>query len=267
VSTDAALGWDELSKHGKRWGHVQWLLNASVEGDTKALLKAKLKAFTSIFRSVLGSGEHLIKISSLRSRAVRAISQFLPRPLAGLMGQLVDVFYEHTPLLGHPIERPLRTVYWALPHRDSNECKDLHGDSVGLLWVSVPVPLRKNDINEVCSIIDNGLLAFGFEPSTQVTLVSERLGRVITALMYDRLQPGQDTKAIECQQSVYDELRRRGHYTYRLQSHLMEEYANYGTAHQLVSARIKKTLDPEDILDPSRYPATSEPRGTRGSEA
>ena len=257
VPAGAAFPWDELRRHSQRWGHAAWFLAGTIEADTKGMLRAKERALKAIFRKGLHKKEHLVLLTASRVRLARAASRLLPTPLADMIKQIVHVFYDRVPLLGYPIDQPLRTVYWALPRAHSTACEDLHADGVGLLWVSVPVPLRGREITAVCTIIDDGLLAFGFEPSTQVTLVSERLARVITALMYNRAEAGQDERAIQCQNAVYAELRRHGYYTYRLQPHLMKEYAAYGMEHQMVAARLKRALDPNGVLDPSRYPALS----------
>jgi 4-cresol dehydrogenase (hydroxylating) len=252
--TGKVLGWNELRHHRRRWGNGAWLLAATLEADTPALLSAKVAATRAIFSLAREKGERLLLLTSRRVRLVRALLPLLPAPLANVLRQILDVFYEHTPLLGHPIEQPLRTAYWAVPKSRSASGQDLHADAVGLLWVSVPVPLRGQDIATVTTTIDDGLLEHGFEPATQVTVVSERVARVITALMYDRTEPNQDQHAIACQNAVYATLRSLGYYTYRLQPHLMTEYAGYGDVHQSVVGRIKKALDPANVLDPSRYP-------------
>jgi 4-cresol dehydrogenase (hydroxylating) flavoprotein subunit len=255
TSAGKLLTWDDLRLHSRRWGNAQWFLVALADADSKRLLRAKTQAIRSIFRSSLQSKEHLVLMTSPRVRLARAVARVLPAPAAEFVRRMCDVMYERSPLLGHRVEQPLRTVYWTKPKAQFSACQDPHADGVGLIWVSVPVPLRGKEITEVCRTIDDGLLAHGFEPSTQVTLVSERVARVITALMYDRSRPESDERALQCQTAVYDDLRRRGYYTYRLQPHLMDEYAMYGVEHQAVVARIRQALDPMDVLDPARYHA------------
>ncbi len=251
----ASLPWAGLRLHSKRWMHSAWFLACTVEADSEALLEAKERALEDVFRPALRAGERLVVLSASRARLALAASRLMPSAVAATVRQMVDVFHTHAPVLGHLIDQPLRTVYWPMPRARALAGDDLHADGVGLLWVSVPVPLREAEVTLVATRIDEGLLAHGFEPSTQVTLVSERLARVITALMYDRSVPGRDEAAIRCAHDVYDDLRARGYYTYRLAPYMMEEYAAYGAAHQGVVARLKHAMDPGGVLDPSRYPS------------
>lgn len=250
-----SISWEGLRRHSRRWAHAAWFLAVMVDADSEDMLAAKERALAAIFRPALVSGERLVTLSAARARLALAASKVLPAPLATMIRQIVGVFHTNTPQLGHAIDDPLHTVYWPIPRARPLPGVDPNADGVGLLWVSVPVPMREREITEVCTLIDDGLLAHGFEPSTQVTLMSERLVRVITGLNYDRSEPGQDERAIRCQEQVYAELRRRGYYTYRLQPHLMNEYAAHGADHQAVVARLKHALDPGNVLDPSRYPA------------
>jgi 4-cresol dehydrogenase (hydroxylating) len=254
-----SVPFEGLRKHSKRWLDTAWFLAITVDADSEDLLAAKERALASVFKPALRGRERLVQLSASRARLAQAAAKVMPAAVAGTVRQVVDVFYSHVPLLGHLIQDPLRTTYWPMPRSRALAGDDLHADRVGLVWVSVPVPMRDAEITDVCTRIDEGLLSYGFEPSTQVTLVSERVVRVITALMYDRTDPGQDERAIECARATYEGLRKSGYYTYRLQPYLMDEYAGYGAIHQDLVSRIKRALDPDGVLDPSRYPST--PRG------
>lgn len=261
-----SIPWEGLRQHSRRWGHSAWVLAVVVDADSPGVLTAKRRAAAALFRAHLGRGEHVVTLSAGRARLARLAARFLSGPIAGLVRQVVDTFHTRTPFVGYPVDDPLRTVYWPVSRNRDVRGRDLREDQVGLIWVSVPVPLRGSEITEVASVIDDGLLAHGFEPMTQVTLVSERLARVITALNYDRTNRALDEAAIRCQMDVYATLRRRGYYTYRLQPHLMDEYAAYGVAHQAVVTRLKRALDPRGVIDPGRYPGGPWPEGDeRGS--
>ena len=251
----SAVSFESLRRFSSRWLDTAWFLACTVDADSEDLLAAKARALAGIFRPVLRATEPLVKLSAGRARLADRAARMLPAPAAMTVRQVVDVFYTNVPLLGHLIENPLRTTYWPIPRARSVKGDDLHADRVGLVWISVPVPMKAEEISDVCGRIDRGLLAHGFEPSTQVTLVTERLVRVITALMYDRAEPGRDERAITCAREVYADLRKSGYYTYRLQPYMMDEYAQYGAAHQDVVSRIKLALDPNGVLDPSRYPS------------
>jgi 4-cresol dehydrogenase (hydroxylating) len=262
---DEAVSYAMLKQHSRRWMDTAWLLACTVEADTEALVAAKARALGGVLRPVLGPAERSVVLSSSRARFALWLARFLSAPLAATIRQAVDVFFTRTPLLGHLIEAPLRTAYWAVPRDRPVVGDELHADRVGLLWVSVPVPLRADEVQHVCSRIDAALLARGFEPSTQVTLMSERLVRVITALMYERTTPERDQEAIDCARAAYAELARDGYVTYRLQPYLMDEYAAGDTPYGHVARAIKEALDPTGVLDPSRYPLllnrSASPRG------
>lgn len=152
---------------------------------------------------------------------------------------------------GIPTKQSLGSAYWrkAIP---IPEHPDPDRDGCGLIWTAPVAPMEGQEAARLYGIVERRLLAHGFEPMISVTLLTERAIACVVSITYDRAQPGEDEKAMECYLALQEELESEGYYSYRLATPALPE-PSAGNAYGSLLKRIRAALDPHDVLAPGRY--------------
>jgi 4-cresol dehydrogenase (hydroxylating) len=132
------------------------------------------------------------------------------------------------------------------PHPDRDRC--------GLLWIAPVAPMEGVHAARLAALAENSLLQAGFEPQLSFTLLTERSLACVISIAYDRDEPGEDRRAMDCYLALRRALDAEGYYSYRLGIADMEtrlDHAKDGYGRLLRS--ISQALDPNGILAPGRY--------------
>jgi 4-cresol dehydrogenase (hydroxylating) len=154
-------------------------------------------------------------------------------------------------LRGIPTDGFLASAYWR-KKTPPPDVIDIDRDRCGLLWSSPAAPCTGADVEHVCRIAVGESLKHGFEPIISVSLINERLTISTIALTYDRDVPGEDSRAVACYRDLTAALLAAGYPPYRLNVSSMEFGRQEGGYGKVVE-RLKRALDPNDILAPGRY--------------
>jgi 4-cresol dehydrogenase (hydroxylating) len=153
---------------------------------------------------------------------------------------------------GIPTNTQIDSSYWrkkSLPSGAKNP--DL--DRCGLIWCAPVAPLTGKATKEITQIIAQTIVQHEFEPLISMTLITERSLCCVSTIAYDRETPGEDIKAIACHQQLLDRLSDAGYYPYRLGIQSMDVLTKRQDNYQNLLNRLKKSLDPNQILAPDRY--------------
>jgi 4-cresol dehydrogenase (hydroxylating) len=153
---------------------------------------------------------------------------------------------------GIPHEQSLRTMYWrkrtpipADPDPDRDRC--------GLLWASPVVPFRGADVATAARLSEDILLEHGFEPMIAMVGQTERVMYVLPMIVYDRDVEGADADALRCHDAIVARLSAAGYPPYRLALPGMDALPAPRDDHGALIQRLKRALDPNDVLAPGRY--------------
>jgi 4-cresol dehydrogenase (hydroxylating) len=158
---------------------------------------------------------------------------------------------------GVPTDSPMASTYWR-KKEGARAQMDPDRDGCGLIWCSPVVPNTNADITEVTDIATKTLLRHGFEPQISISLATERTSICVITISYDRDVPGEDTRALECNDDLLRQLLARGYPPYRLSLASMRclgDQPPYADALRT----LKAALDPNGILAPGRYEPQQEP--------
>jgi 4-cresol dehydrogenase (hydroxylating) len=156
-------------------------------------------------------------------------------------------------LKGVPTDAPMSSVYWRKRMAVPSE-PDPDRDGCGLLWCSPVLPNSGAHAKVVTELAARVLLEHGFEPQMSLSLATERSAVCVTTISYDRDGAGEDARAMACYEALSSELLARGYPPYRANVEAMQ-YARGDATHASVVQRIKRALDPNDVLAPGRYGA------------
>lgn len=115
------------------------------------------------------------------------------------------------------------------------------------------MPLRGADWLDMSPLVESIFLEHGFEPMLVYHVHHERAAYLSPMLVYDRDLPGEDERALACHDAVTSALRARGHLPCRLGLHSMAALPPEATEYAALIERLKRALDPNDVLAPGRY--------------
>lgn len=160
-------------------------------------------------------------------------------------------------LKGVPTDSTMGSVYWR-KKRPPPPQPDPDGDGCGLIWCSPVVPNTGAHATEVTRLASEVLLAHTFEPQISLSVATERTLNCVITISFDRDTPGEDERARECFSALGRAMLDRGYPPYRLTVESMDSMAQASGFASAVRV-IKRALDPNDILAPGRYDATTTP--------
>jgi 4-cresol dehydrogenase (hydroxylating) len=145
----------------------------------------------------------------------------------------------------------LRSVY-SKKTFDMPTDPDPDRDGCGVIWCSPAAPFRGTHVRAVLRIIVDICVSHRFDPNLSIVALTEREVVITVMLVFDRDLPGEDERAICCYSELFDGIYRQGYIPYRLGIQSMNSVSpthNYGD----LVGKLKKVLDPNDILAPGRY--------------
>ena len=153
---------------------------------------------------------------------------------------------------GIPHESSLRTMYWR-KRTPIPESPDPDRDRCGVLWCSPVVPFRGSDVVRAAQILEEVMLAHRLEPMLAMVGQSPRAVYLLPLLVYDRDVPGADEEAMRCHDAMLERLVAAGYPPYRLGAQSMDALPAPRDDHGALMERLKRALDPNDVLAPGRY--------------
>nr|WP_263430344.1 FAD-binding oxidoreductase [Nannocystis pusilla] len=145
----------------------------------------------------------------------------------------------------------LARLYWA--RGEPPALPDPLADECGLLWCAPVVPARGAELAATIAWLEDQVLAHGFDPAVSVQWAEPRVIHVVLALLFDRRRAGEDARALACHDAVLRGLAARGLLPYRLGLPSMHLSRGTDPVYAATLAKIRRALDPADILAPGRY--------------
>lgn len=155
-------------------------------------------------------------------------------------------------LQGVPHEQSLRSMYYRKRAPAPVEL-DPDQDRVGVLWLCPLLPLRGADVVTATELVERRMLECGFEPLLALVSSTPRTLQLLPMIVYDRDQVGADARALECHDELLAELVALGYLPHRLALPAQDSLPASRDDHGAVLERLKRTLDPSDVLAPGRY--------------
>jgi 4-cresol dehydrogenase (hydroxylating) len=233
------LGREILAQLAGAWGGATWFGATAVGAASVAQGRA---ALAHLVRALRPAVDHL----SISAVTMGGDPPYPPaRPVEG--DDPASLFVQ-----GIPHEGSLRSMYWrkrtpvpADPDPDRDRC--------GLVWASSVVPFRGREVASAARLLEDTTLAHGFEPLLAMVGQTERAMYLLPLLVYDRDVPGADDEAMRCHDAILAGLCEAGYPPYRLGIHSMDALPAPRDDHGALMERLKRALDPNDVLSPGRY--------------
>jgi 4-cresol dehydrogenase (hydroxylating) len=158
--------------------------------------------------------------------------------------------------LGIPHTESLRSAYWRKRTRPPID-PDLDRDGCGVLWVCPTLPLSSNDVRAATRQAEQVMLSHGFEPLLAVLVQTDRVAYLVAMIVYDRELGGEDERAAACHAELLQRFCDTGYLPHRLGIQSMSVLAGRTPEDVALAERLRRCLDPGDVLAPGRYESDS----------
>lgn len=154
-----------------------------------------------------------------------------------------------------PSDFAIRSCYWRkktpIPKK-----MDPDRDGCGVLWISPAAPFVGRNVLEVVGIMEKTMMKYGFEENIGVSCLTDRKVYIIGSINYDLEVKEEDNKALKCHDEIFKSLFSKGYFPYRLNIHSMSLLSGQSSGYFDFIKKIKKLIDPNNILAPGRYDRT-----------
>ncbi|MDR3477244.1 MAG: FAD-binding oxidoreductase [Gammaproteobacteria bacterium] len=241
-----------MVKWRKKYFLGKWNGLIVLRSSSKAVNRARKK---EVYKALAGKVSYLIAITDFKFKLLthfRVLLQFVSRINFGAIVSIKEMFGSQ----GKPGYISAKSLYWR--KRLSKEAKpnlaSPEKDKVGFIWCSVNVPSVGSDVVKAVQIAEKTIQQYQFEPNLCILYsTGKRAVMIPCAITYDREVPGEDEKAMQCYEALLKQFMEAGYYPNRLGIQSMDAIPKSNYANESVVARLKKALDPNDIIAPGRY--------------
>lgn len=227
----------------------EWVVTGSICGD-KEIVSAARKI---IKRKISSHVPILVFIDPVRFSRYKKLLKFLPlySKFEHLIGILSETLHFY---VGRPTFVALPLAYTgggAMPAKE--EDMDPGKDGCGLIWFSPLVPIDSKVIGTYNSFVISVMKKYNKQLRVTLTTLNERVFDSTIPIIFDKNNPDELLEA----KQIYDELwngsKEIGLMPYRLPTDEMHRLTNSGISSQNLASKIKKIVDPNNIISPGRY--------------
>ena len=113
-----------------------------------------------------------------------------------------------------------------------------------MIWLCPVVPFEGRHILRAIAIVKETARRFQFEPQLAFITPSERAVYLFPSIVYDRLVPGEDERAMACHNRMLEAMIQEGYHPYRLGVQSMTALSAAADGYDRVVGQIKNTFGP-----------------------
>jgi len=242
---------ETITKMARKRQVFPWTCVGALYGN-KAVVNAAQKEIKKILR---GKAIRLLFFTPSFVSKLNGVVQHLPAVIKdGMIGETVATLNRTMQLFaGRPSEIALPLTYW-LKGNQPAEGVPMHpaNDNCGLIWYSPLVPMKAEKVTEFTEMVWNICVKHQIEPLITLTSFSERSFDSTIPILFRKDDPEAVKRAQACYEELFETGKPLGFLPYRLSIHSMSKIGQYDAAPDILK-RIKKALDPNNILAPGRY--------------
>ncbi len=154
---------------------------------------------------------------------------------------------------GRPNETALPLAYWRNPGAAVSTPRDPARDGCGLIWYAPLVPMRPQGAQDYVNMVTEATRRHGMEPLLTFTSLSDKLFDSTVPLLFERDKPASVAAAHACYHELIRCGEQQGWFPYRLAVSAMPELAARLGESQHFHERLRKSIDPHDLIAPGRY--------------
>lgn len=235
---------------GRQYQVMPWTGFCTLYGTARVVAAAK----RDIKAQLAGVASRVLFIGTRGADLLGTAARLVPGAVGEKLSSTAATLANALQLVaGRPNETALPLAYWRHPNPPLATDRDPSRDGCGLIWYAPLVPMRADAVVKYVEFVKQVTSAHRMEPLITLTTQTDRLFDSTIPLLFDRQQPAEAAAASAC----HDELLRRGRelgvFPYRVGIHAMENLLSWQPQAQGFHRRLRRELDPGDILAPGRY--------------
>jgi len=249
---------EQVARIAKSQGTTDWTVVGSIYGND-AVVKAVKKEIKTIFKEIPAA---FVFSDSLLIAFAKWLFKHLPNflfkliPFLKLIKEQLASFDKGEEIMqGHPNKVALKLAYWRNPNigKIKPENYDPSDDNCGLLWYAPLVPMKSAKMRELVEMVRNTCPKYNIEPFITFTnLKHDCVDSTIPIVFHlDNEQAVKD--AHNCVKELVEKGLEKGFVPYRLNIQQQQELLDKDNMFWSKVTVIKKALDPNNIISPSRY--------------
>ena len=155
---------------------------------------------------------------------------------------------------GRPNQTAMPLAYWKSGRRiDLNVGLDPGRDGCGLIWYAPLVEMKPNIVRRHVDMVREVMPRYGLEPMITLISLSQRCFVSTVPLLFDLGSSNETAAAHECLSALLSSGAKEGFLPYRVGSQSMDWLMGQGQDYWRFVSRLKRSLDPKDIISPGRY--------------
>ncbi len=249
---------NDIDKIAKQLQAPAWTIVGTIYGS-KAVVKAVKREVNAIFKQVpskrIYSDSAIIRIANTVINSLPASLISSIPTLERIKEQLSSFNLGEEIMLGKPNKVALKLAYWRNPNADKVEQAVMHpsNDGCGLLWYAPLITMKAATMREYVNFIREICPKHNIEPFITFTNLKHDCVDSTIPIVFDLSNPDAVKDAHNCLKELVNKGLKKGYVPYRLnidqQQWLLDSQNNFWQT----ANKLKKTLDPNNILSPQRY--------------
>jgi len=239
-----------LTELGKQYQIFPWTGFGTLYGTRRMVAAAQREV-----KAALGSiATRMMFLTPRRAQQLARLTRLIPgRAGRGLQGMTATLVKSLELVAGRPNETALPLAYWRNKRKTPTSPMNPSADGCGLIWYAPLVPMRPADVRAYVNMVMEVMPRHGLEPLITLTTLSDKLFDSTIPLVFDRDNPATVAAAAAGYRELFETGRSRGWFPYRVGIDTMETLMELQTAAKVFHERLRRDLDPNDILAPGRY--------------
>lgn len=237
---------DEL---GRQYQIAPWTGFGTLYG-TRRMVAAAQKEIRAALKGV---ASRLLFLSQDNANTLLRVARWIPgapgkrlSSTAGTLARSLEL------VLGRPNETALPLAYWRSAG-PAGSPRNPARDGCGLIWYAPLVPMRGAGARAYVDFVTGITRKHGIEPLLTFTSLSDKLFDSTVPLLFDRSNPVAVEAAQACYRELIEQGRERGWFPYRVAVGAMPALAELTGEASSLHLRLRRELDPNDLLAPGRY--------------
>jgi hypothetical protein len=235
---------------GRQYQIMPWTGFATLYG-TQRMVNAAQKEMKAVLS---GIASRVMFVTPARARTLAGLTRWIPGALGRRLASMTSTLAQSLELVaGRPNETAMPLAYWINPKLRQGQPKNPSRDGCGLSWYAPLVPMRPSGVRAYVNMVNRITPKHGIEPLITFTSLNDRIFDSTVPLVFDRHNPAAVAAAAACYNELFETGREQGWFPYRVGVNAMQTVASLQTDSRTFQARLRKDLDPHDILAPGRY--------------
>lgn len=249
-ATERLITPEVLKRLGDNYSIAPWTGFATLYGSDRMVLAAQ-KEIKKALKSV---ANRLMFITPERAKFYAKLSQWVPGSRGDGLRSLTSTLNHSLELvMGRPNETALALAYWRSGVKGHPGNLNPARDGCGLTWYAPLVPMRSQDVRRFTDMVHRVTSKYGIEPLITFTTLNDRLFDSTIPLLFDRNNPKEVAAAAACYAELFYSGKAEGWFPYRVGIDAMPDLLKMQQHAPQFHERLRKDLDPHDILSPGRY--------------